>query len=271
MTAMPHVDSTKQFQQRLWATGDFAMVATGSTIVGERLCESIDLRAGDRVLDVATGSGNTALAAARRHCRVTGVDFVPALLARARERAAAERLDIDFREGDAESLPFPDASFDVVLSTFGVMFAPDQAKAAAELVRVTRPGGTIGLTTWPAEGFVAELQRMSSRYAPPPPPGFQPPTLWGTEKRLNELLGHDVRKLAISRQILTMRHRSIDDWLQFTRTYFGPMRQLIESLDPDRRAALVGEAADLGRRYNRSGDATLILPADYLEVVAVRR
>jgi SAM-dependent methyltransferase len=268
---IPHTDSIRRQQQRIWAAGDFSMVATGSTIVGERLCESVELRAGERVLDIATGSGNTALAAARRHCDVIGVDFVPALLERARERAYAERLSIEFREADAEKLPFADASFDAVLSTFGVMFAPNQARAAAELLRVCRPGGKIGLTTWSPEGFIVELQRASARFSPSPPPGFQPPVLWGTEKRLRELLGDSVSSLSLDRRTLVMRHRSIDDWLDFTRNYFGPVRMLLESLDVEQRAAVAQIVADIARRYNRSGDATMAVAADYVEVVALRR
>jgi len=272
MNAMPRLaDQIKQRQQSIWAAGDFSMIATPTTIVGERLCEAVDLRAGQRVLDIATGSGNTALAAARRYCEVTGIDFVPSLLERARERATAERLDIDFREGDAESLPFPDASFDVVLSTFGVMFAPDQARAAAELLRVCRPGGKIGLTTWPPEGFIFELQRTSARYSPPPPEGFQSPVLWGTEKRLRELLGDGVSSLSLTRLTLLMRHTSVDEWLQFTRNYLGPVRQLVESLDPERQRAIGCEVASLAHAHNRSGDATMAVPAQYVEVIAVRR
>jgi SAM-dependent methyltransferase len=268
---MPHMPSIKQHQQRIWAAGDFSMVATGSTIVGERLCESVDVRAGQRVLDVATGSGNTALAAARRFCKVTGVDFVPSLLQRARERAAAERLDIEFCEGDAESLPFPYASFDVVLSTFGVMFAPDQPRAASELLRVCRPGGKIGLTTWSPEGFPARLQRMLAQYLPAPPDGFQSPVLWGTEKRLRELFGDEVNSLSLSQQILVMRHTSIDDWVEFSRSYFGPVRQLIERLDAQRQVVMIGQVGDLARVFNRSGDGTVVVPAEYMEVIAVRR
>jgi SAM-dependent methyltransferase len=267
---MPHINSIKQQQRRIWSAGDFSVVATASTIVGERLCESVDLRAGQRVLDIATGSGNTALAAARRFCDVTGVDFVPSLLERARERAAAERLDIEFLEADAESLPFPDASFDVVLSTFGVMFAPDQAKAAAELLRVCRSGGKLGLTTWPPSGFIGEVQRTSMRFSPPPA-GLQPPGLWGTEQRLRELLGDGVTSLSISGQTLMMRHESIDGWLDFTRNYFGPVRSLVEQLDADKRLAVTAEVADIARRFNRSGDNTMAVPADYVEVVAIRR
>jgi len=268
---MPHVvDSVKKYQQRLWGAGDFSMVATGSTIVGERLCEAVDLRANQRVLDVATGSGNTALAAARRHCQVTGVDFVPALLERARERAAAERLDIEFLEADAESLPFPDASFDVVLSTFGVIFALDQPKAARELLRVCKPGGKIGITTWPPEGFIAQMQKVSARFAPPPPSGVAPPTLWGIEQRLRELFASGASALSLSRQTLVMRHASIDDWLTFNRTYLGPVRTLFENLDAAGRIAVNSEVAEVARLYNRSGDETMAVPAEYVEVVAVR-
>ena len=195
----PELAAIKQRQQQAWAAGDFAVVGTGQQIVGEALCEAVDLRAGSRVLDVACGAGNTALAAARRFAEVVGVDYVPALLARGRERAAAERLPVAFQEGDAEALPFPDASFDVVLSTFGVMFAPDQAQAAAELLRVCRPGGTIGLANWTPEGFTGQSSAIRNRYAPPPP-GLAPPGRWGTEDGVRALLGEGVADVRAERR-----------------------------------------------------------------------
>ena len=170
----PDLDAVKNRQQQTWAAGNYAVFAAPFMIVSETLCEAVDLRAGSRVLDVACGAGNTALAAARRFAEAVGVDYVPALLARGRERAAAERLPVAFQEGDAEALPFPDASFDVVLSTFGVMFAPDQARAAAELLRVCRPGGTIGLANWTPEGFTGQSSAIRNRYAPPGDRGRRP-------------------------------------------------------------------------------------------------
>ena len=195
-TPMPDLAAIKARQQQTWATGDFAVVGSLITIVSEQLCEAVDLRAGWVVLDVATGSGNTALAAARRFCEVTGVDFVPALLERGRERAAAERLPVTFLEGDAEALPFPDAAFDAVLSTFGVMFAPNQERAAAELLRVCRPGGKIGLANWTPDGLAAEHFRTVGRHVPPPP-GLPPPTRWGTEAGLRELFGDRISALRV--------------------------------------------------------------------------
>ena len=261
----------KRRQQQMWAAGDFAMVATGHVIVGELLCESVDVRSGQKVLDVATGSGNTALAAARRFCDVTGVDFVPTLLERARERAAAERLEITFQEGDTESLPFDDASFDVVLSTFGAMFAPNQEKAASELLRVCRPGGKIGLTSWTPDSCLAEIERTSMSYLPKAACSLKPPSLWGTEARLHELFGDEIASLHVTRLSRVMRFRSEEHWLDFNRTYLGPARQTFLALGADDRERLARDIRDIIRRFNRSGDDTVVVSADYLEVVATRR
>ena len=260
----------KERQQKTWATGDFGMIATAIVIVGEYLCEAVDLRAGQKVIDVATGSGNTAIAAARRNCEVTGIDFVPALLERGRERAEAERLHVDFRDGDAESIPFGDASFDVVLSTFGVMFAPDQEKAAAELLRVCRPGGRIGLACWTPEGFTGRWFRASSKYLPPPPEGVRPPIQWGTEERVRELLGAGVSSLRMNRRDFVFRFRSPEDWLTYFKKYFGPTIRAFETVAPEKRPEMEREILDLARSFNISGDDTLVVPAEYLEVVAVR-
>lgn len=259
----------KQRQQQTWASGDFAMVATINIIIGELLCEAVDLRAGQRVLDVATGSGNTALAAARRFCEVTGIDYVPALLERGRERAAAERLSITFQEGDAEAIPYPDASFDVVLSTFGVMFAPNQEKAAQELLRVCRPGGKIGLVNHTPEAFFGEVFRITSRYVPPPP-GLKPPLLWGTEARLRELFGDGIASLQATRRYWTLRFRSVQHWLDFFRTYYGPTLKALETLDATGQQSYQRELEEVLQRFNRSGDETLVIPTEYLEVVATR-
>jgi SAM-dependent methyltransferase len=251
-------------QQKTWASGDFAIVATLIVIVGEQLCEAVDLRAGQDVLDVATGSGNTAIAAARRFTNVTGVDFVPALLERGRARAAVEGLAIDFLEGDAEALPVPDDSFDVVLSTFGVMFAVDQHKAAGELLRVLRPGGRIGLSNWVPDGAFGELFRIFAKHNPPPP-GFMPPALWGTREHLAALFPNaDIR---LQRRTFRGVMPSVDFWLDFFRRWFGPTVKAFEAIGPDGAAALEADMRAWAARTNISGDDTLVLPQDYVDVV----
>ncbi len=266
----PDLVEIKERQQRAWASGDYALFGATLLIMSELLCEAVDLRSGQRVLDVATGSGNTALAAARRFCEVTGVDYVPALLERGRERAAAERLEIAFRDGDAEKIPFADASFDVVLSTVGVMFAPDQEKAADELLRVCRPGGKIGLASWTPDGFAGEMPKVFARYVPPPP-GLEPPALWGTEERVRELLGGGIGDLKGVRRTFVFRYRSVDHYMEVLQTHLGPTREAFRSLDSAGRDDLLGDLADLVNRYNRSGDETMVVPSDYLEVMAIRR
>jgi ubiquinone/menaquinone biosynthesis C-methylase UbiE len=260
---MSDLSMIKGRQREMWAAGDYAAVATPLLIVSELLCEAADLRAGSRVLDVATGSGNTALGAARRRCEVTGVDYVPALLERARERAAAERLEIRFDEGDAENLPYADGAFDAVLSTFGVMFAPDQQRAAAELLRVCRPGGRIGLANWTPEGFVGQWFQLTARYAPPPP-GVKPPLLWGTEAGLRDLFR---REMTVEKRLYVLRYRSAQHWLDYFRSNFGPTRQTFERLGAREQAAFAAELVALAQRFNRSGDGTFVAPAEYLEVV----
>jgi len=268
--AVPDLAAIKQRQQQTWASGDFATVGATLAIVGETLCEAVDLRAGSSVLDVACGSGTAALAAARRFCDVTGVDYVPALLERGRERAAAERLVVDFREGDAEALPFPDASFDVVLSTFGVMFAPDQARAAAELLRVCRSGGTIGLANWTPEGMSGQMFATNARHLPPPP-GMPSPGRWGTEDGVRALLGEGVSEVRFERRHFTFRYRSPAHWLEFFRTNFGPVRNAFGTLDPAGQEAYAGDLLALLNRFNRADDGTLTGVSEYLEVVATRR
>ena len=260
---MSDLSVIKGRQREMWAAGDYAAVATPLVIVSELLCEAADLRAGSKVLDVATGSGNTALGAARRRCEVTGVDYVASLLERARERAAVERLDIRFEDGDAEALPYPDGSFDAVLSTFGVMFAPDQERAARELLRVCRPAGRIALTNWTPEGFVGQWFQVTARYAPPPP-GVKPPLHWGTEAGLRALFERDMR---IERRDYVMRYRSPQHWLDYFRSNFGPTRQTFESLDAEGRKGFAADLIALAQRFNRSGDDTFVGPGEYLEVV----
>lgn len=256
-------------QQATWATGDYAMIGTQILIVSELLIEAVDPRSSERILDVATGTGNAALAAARRNCDAVGVDYVPALLERGRRRADAEGLTVDFRVGDAEALPFPDASFDVVVSVFGAMFAPDQRRTAAELLRVCRPGGRIGLVSHTPEGFIGQLFRTNARHVPPPV-GLDPPVLWGTEGRIHELFGDGIRSLRAERQAYTFRYRSPRAYLDYWRTYYGPTIKAFEALDPPGQAALDADVLDLVGRFNRADDGTMVVPSEYLEVVAIR-
>jgi SAM-dependent methyltransferase len=266
----PNLAAIKERQQRAWASGDYAMFGATLLIMSELLCEAVDLRPDQRVLDVATGSGNTALAAARRFCEVVGVDYVPALLERGRERAAAERLEITFQEGDAENIPFPDASFDVVLSTVGVMFAPDQEKAAGELLRVCRSGGRIGLASWTPDSFAAEMPRVFARYVPPPP-GLVSPALWGREEHVRELLEGGIEDLRAVRRSFVFRYRSMRHYLEMLQTYLGPTRASFRSLAHAEKENLAEELVDLVNRFNRSGDETMVVPSDYLEVIAIKR
>jgi SAM-dependent methyltransferase len=267
---MPDLEAIKRRQQEAWADGDFSVLATGLIIVGELLCEAVDIHPGQTVLDVATGSGNTALAAARRGGVVTGIDFVPALLARGEERAAAERLAITFREGDAERLAFDDGTFDVVLSTFGVMFAPDQDRAARELLRVCRPGGTIGLACWTPDSFMGQTFALTTKYVPPPP-GLRSPVRWGTQDGLRELLGSGVASMNAEPRRATMRAPSEEKWLEGRRKYFGPARRTLAALDAAQREACERDLLAVLRRHNRAQDGTVNIPSEYLEVVAVRR
>jgi len=266
--AAPNFDAIKSRQQTMWATGDFSKVATPLVIVGELLCEAIDLSAGQRVLDVACGSGTAALAAARRNCEVTGVDYVPALLARGRERAAAEGLELEFREGDAEALPSPDGSFDVVLSTFGVMFAPNQEQAARELLRVCRPNGRIGLANWTPEGRIGEMFRLTAKYMPPP--GLTSPVRWGTEQGLTELLGEGISDFRVERRMFVHRFASSAEWLGFFRTHFGPTVTAFAALDEAGQHAYAAELMAMMDHHNQATDGTLKVANEYLEVVATR-
>jgi len=263
----PDYAAIKQKQQAMWACGDYAVVGTTLQIVGERLCEAVDLRAGERVLDVAAGNGNATLAAARHFAQVTSSDYVGALLEVGKARAAAEHLPVAFREADAEALPFPDASFDIVLSTFGVMFTPDQAKAAGEMSRVVRKGGRIGLASWTPEGFIGQLFKTIGKHLPPPA-GVKSPALWGTEAHLAELFpGH---KVQATKQIFNFRYKSPQHWLDIFRTYYGPTNRAFAALDSSRQAALQADILELLNRLNRGGGDTLVVPGEYLEAVVTR-
>ncbi|HEY1362016.1 MAG TPA: class I SAM-dependent methyltransferase [Xanthobacteraceae bacterium] len=266
----PDLTTVKTRQQSAWSSGDYAVVGTTLQIVGEQLCEALDLRPGSKVLDVAAGNGNVTLAAARRWCEVTSTDYVPALLERGRERAAAERLEVDFRQADAEALPFADASFDVVVSTFGVMFTPDQDKAAAELLRVCKPGGKIGLANWTPEGFIGQVFKVLGKHLPPPA-GLRSPALWGTRARLDELFGAQASRIQTEPRMFVFRYRSTQHWLDVFKTFYGPMHKAFAALDPIGQVALARDLLALAGRLNRSGESGMAVPGEYLEVVITRR
>lgn len=269
-TTTPDFAAVTERQQRVWGMGDYAAVAARIPIISETLCDTADLRAGARVLDVAGGSGNTALAAARCGCRVTSVDYVPSLLARAGERAAAEGLEIATVEGDAQALPFPDASFDAVVSAVGVMFAPDQARTAAELVRVCRPGGTIALANWTPDGFIGQLFRTIGAHVPPPA-GLAPPPLWGDEDHVRRLLGDGVADVRATRRTYSFRYETAEEFTTTFRDLYGPTVAAFAALRPEGRDALASDMTALARRFDRlGGDGPLAIAADYLEVVATR-
>jgi SAM-dependent methyltransferase len=268
-TATPDFAAVKTRQQAAWSTGNYAVVGTTLQLVGEQLCEALDPRAGWRVLDVAAGNGNATLAAARRGCAVTSTDYVPSLLDAGRQRALAEGHDIAFQEADAEKLPFADASFDAVLSTFGVMFTPDQEQAARELLRVCRPGGKIGLANWTPDSFIGQLFKTIGKYVPPAA-GLKSPALWGTQARLQELFGAGARALHIHSREFVFRYRSPQHWIEVFRTYYGPTNKTFAALDAGGQAALQQDLLALMAARNRSGDATLVLPSEYLEVVIER-
>lgn len=268
--AQPDLAALKTRQQGTWASGDYAVVGTTLQIVGEQLCESLDIRAGQKVLDVAAGNGNVSLAAARRCCDVVATDYVPALLGRARERAAAERLTIEFQEADAEALPFKDASFDAVVSTFGVMFTPDQDKAAAELIRVCRPGGKIGLANWTPDGFIGHIFKTIGKHLPPPA-GVKSPALWGTPARIEEMFGPHASSIKTEIRHFVFRYRSPEHWLQVFKTYYGPLLKAFGALDPAAQAVLTSDIVAQIDRFNRSGDGGVVVPSEYLEIIVTRR
>lgn len=260
----------KRYQQQAWASGDYSMIATTLVPISELLCKTVNLQAGQRVLDVATGSGNTALAAARYGCDVIGIDFVSALLEQGQEQADTERLSVTFQEGDAEQIPFADASFDIVLSTFGVMFVPNQEQAARELLRVCRGGGKIGLANWTQDSYSGQLCWTIDRHVPSLA-GLKSASLWETEQGLRELFGEDITSLQVRQRNLVLCAPSEQDNLKALRTYFGPVIKAYETLDARRQERLTQDLLDLFHRFNRSRDKMMVVSSDYLEVVAIRR
>lgn len=268
--AGPDPGAVKARQQAAWSSGDYAVVGTTLQIVGERLAEAMDLRSGQKVLDVAAGNGNATLAAARRWCDVTSTDYVDALLERGRRRAEAEGLAVRFRNADAENLPFADGAFDVVVSTFGVMFTADQDRAAAELLRVCRSGGRIGLANWTPEGFIGQMFKTIARHVPPPA-GIRSPLLWGTRAQLEELFGSGSRGIEITPRDFVFRYRSAQHFLDVFRDYYGPMLKAFAALDDGGREMLARDVLDLVQGANPPGDGTVAIPAEYLEVVVTKR
>jgi ubiquinone/menaquinone biosynthesis C-methylase UbiE len=259
----------KSRQQIAWGSGDYAMIGTTLQIVGEMLCEALDLRSNQRVLDVAAGNGNATLAAARRFANVVSTDYVDALLERGRERAKADRLPVIFQEADAEALPFAEASFDVVLSTFGVMFTPNQQQAASELMRVCRPGGKIGLANWTPEGFIGQLFKTIGKYVPPAP-GVKSPALWGSKAHLDALFGPEAT-IAVESRNFAFRYKSPAHWVEIFRGYYGPMVKAFAAIDQKAREALEADLYALLDKFNVAEDGTLVVPSEYLEVVITKR
>jgi ubiquinone/menaquinone biosynthesis C-methylase UbiE len=270
MADAPDLKAVTQVQQQIWSKGDFAMVANLVYFPSEQLAEALDLVPDERVLDVASGSGNAALAAARRTWgNVVSSDYVPALLERGRERAAAERLQIEFAEADAQDLPYEEASFDVAMSIYGAMFAPNQQKTADELLRVVKPGGRIGMGNWCPDGAVGTMFKTIAKHAPPPP-GVPSPLLWGTEEHLRGLFGDGIAELRIERRTSRQPFRSADHYIEFFRTYFGPTQMAYERVGPEGEQALTEDLRNFLEAANTAGDRAMVLEADYLEVVATR-
>jgi SAM-dependent methyltransferase len=268
--AAPDYATVKQRQQATWASGDFAVVGVTLQIVGEMLAEAADIRAGERVLDVAAGNGNATLAAARRFANVTSTDYVPALLDKGRARALADGLTVEFRVADAEALPFPDARFDAVLSTFGAMFTPDHSRTAGEMLRVVRAGGRIGLVNWTPEGFIGQLFQVIGTYIPAPV-GLKSPALWGTEAHIADLFGSQAADIRTVRRNFNFRYRSAAHWLQVFRDFYGPTHKAFAALDSGRQQAMARDITMLLDRLNIAGPSSLVVPSEYLEVVVTRK
>ena len=268
-TAPVDLKALKTKQQGAWSSGDYAVVGTTLQIVGEELCEALDLRAGHKVLDVAAGNGNATLAAARRFAEVTSTDYVAALLECGRKRAMADGLAVTFREADAEALPFADQSFDAVLSTFGVMFTPDQEKAASEMVRVCKRGGKIGMANWTPDGFIGQLFKTIGKHLPPPA-GARSPAQWGTRARLAELFDPHATSIKSAARDFVFRYRSPEHWLEIFKTFYGPVLKAFAALEPAKQAALESDIRALIGQFNRSGDSSVVVPSEYLEIVITR-
>ena len=266
----PDFAAIKKKQQATWSSGDFAVIGITLQIVGEMLAEAADVRSDERVLDVAAGNGNATLAAARRFATVTSTDYVPALLEKSAERAKAESLAVTYQVADAENLPFQDASFDVVLSTFGVMFTPEHDRSAREMIRVVRPGGRIGLANWTPEGFVGQLFKVVGGFVPPPP-GVKSSALWGTKAHLDDLFGQSAAEIRLERRNFNFRYRSPEHFVQMFRDFYGPTHKAFAARDPAGQKGLAAEITTLVERLNVAGPGSLVVPGEYLEVVITRK
>ncbi len=260
------LEAVKAKQQGAWASGDYSVVGTTLQIVGEQLCETIDLRPGSKILDVAAGNGNVTLAAARRFCDVTSTDYVETLLEKARARAKADGLEVTFQVADAENLPFGDNSFDAVMSTFGVMFTPDQPKAASELLRVCRPGGTIAMANWTPDSFIGQVFKTLGKYLAPPP-GVSSPALWGTQARLEEFFAANASEIFLHPRSFAFRYRSPDHFMDVFRTFYGPIHKAFQALDDDGRRGLDADLRGLIAAMNTATDGTMVVPAAYVDAV----
>ncbi|MEH6545827.1 MAG: class I SAM-dependent methyltransferase [Sneathiella sp.] len=270
IATQPDYTAIKTKQQATWGSGDYATVGTTLNIVGEQLCEAMDLHSGQTVLDVAAGNGNATLAAARRWCEVTSTDYVESLLARGKERADADRLDVAFQQADAEDLPFDSGSFDAVMSTFGVMFTPNQLQSASEMTRVCRSGGKIGMANWTPESFIGHLFKTIGKHVPPPV-GVQSPALWGTKDRLSEMFGESATTIEITSRLFNFRYRSTDHFLDVFRNLYGPVHKAFSALDAAGQEALTRDIAGLVETFNVATDGTMIVPAEYAEVVITKK
>lgn len=268
MNAPTDLIALKARQQTAWGTGDYAVVGTTLQIVGELLAEACDLKTDERVLDVAAGNGNATLAAARRGCVVTSTDYVSSLLERGAERARAERLDVAFETADVEALPFADASFDAVVSTFGVMFAPDHTRSAAEMARVCRPGGRIGLANWTPNSLIGRMFKVLGGYVPPPA-GVQPPSLWGTEAHVRALFSEQLSQFTAVPRVFNFRYRSASHFVDVFRAWYGPVNKAFAAQSPEQAEALAGELVSLLESLNRA-PGSLVVPSEYLEIVVTR-
>ncbi len=263
-------DAIKAKQQAAWSSGNYAVIGTTLQIVGEQLAEAADLHYGESVLDVAAGNGNATLAAARRGCHVTSTDYVKSLLDRGAARAMAEQLTVNFQQADVEALPFPDRTFDAVISTFGQMFAPDHAKAAAEMARVCKPGGRIAMANWTPESLVGRMFRVLGRHVPPPP-GVQSPALWGTEDHVLGLFGPVSQGMEAATRQFRFRYLSAQHFVDTFRTWYGPVHKAFMALDAAGAAALERDLLDLVEGCNVGPAGTLVAPSEYLEAVVIRR
>jgi len=270
VAALPDLKAIKTKQQAAWSSGNYAIIGTTLQIVGEQLAEAMDLRAGQKVLDIAAGNGNATLAAARRWCDVTSTDYVEQLLAVGRKRAEAEGLSVKFQKADAENLPFADASFDAVLSTFGAMFSPDQSRTASEMLRVCKSGGRIGLANWTPDGFIGQVFKTIGKYLPPPA-GVKSPALWGTREWMDKAFQADASAIVAEPRHFVFRYGSAQHFLDVFRQFYGPMLKAFEALPENGRAGLARDLLDLIGRFNKSGDTTMVVPGEYLEVVVTKR